>query len=127
MHIINSTQIMLLISHRNVIENHVLVSLKKLLKKICLQDAIYLKNNELVTFKISCKSNFKGKFVLMFAGRFLRVLSLFWTIPKWFALFIYLIWINIFTVGMQLKILGLKAISVAEVEICLIRDMVLDI
>lgn len=62
MHIINSTQIMLLISHRNVIENHVLVSLKKLLKKICLQDAIYLKNNELVTFKISCKPDFKGKF-----------------------------------------------------------------
>ena len=61
---------------------------------------------------------------LMFAEVFLWVHSLFRSIPKWFVFFTYLIWIKIFTVVLQLKLLRLKAISVAEVGICLNKDMV---
>ena len=101
--------------------------LKKSLKQIRLQDAFHVGNNETVTFKTSCRPDFQDKYVLMFAGMFLRVLLLFQIIPKWFAFFTYLIWINIFIIDLQLKLLRLKAISAAEVDICLNRDMVWNI
>ena len=71
--------------------------------------------------------DFQDEYVLMFAGMFLQFLSLFRTIPKWFAFFTYLIWIKTFTVVLQLKFLSLKAVSVAEGDICLNKNMVLDI
>ena len=42
-----------------------------------LQDAFHLVNNETVTSKISCRPDFQDEYILMFAGMFLRVLSLF--------------------------------------------------
>ena len=84
-----------------------------------LQKVFHLENNEIVTFKISCRPDFQDKYVLMFAGMFLRVLPLFRTIPKSFAFCTYLTSIKTFTVVLQLKLLSLEAISVAEMDMSL--------
>ena len=55
---------------------------KKVRKKIRLQGAVHLENNEIVLFMISCRRDFQDDYVLMFAGMFLRVLSLYRAIPK---------------------------------------------
>ena len=55
---------------------------KKSQKTILLQNN---ENDEIVMFKISCSSrraDFQDKYVLMFAGMFMRVHLLFRTIPK---------------------------------------------
>ena len=54
---------------------------KKVIEKIRLKDA-FQENNEIITFKISCRPDFQDKYVLMFAEMFLRVHTLFGTIPK---------------------------------------------
>ena len=54
---------------------------KKVIEKIRLKDA-FQENNEIITFKISCRPDFQDKYVLMFADMFLRVHTLFGTIPK---------------------------------------------
>ena len=54
---------------------------KKVIEKIRLKDA-FQENNESITFKISCRPDFQDKYVLMFAEMFLRVHTLFGTIPK---------------------------------------------
>ena len=69
----------------------------------------------------------RSEYIFMFAWMFLRVLSLFRIIPKWFSFFSYFIWIKIFTIVLKLKVLSLKATGVAEMDILLNRDMVLDI
>ena len=77
------------------------------------RDTFHIENNEIVMFQIGCRPYFQDECILMFAGLFLRVLSLFRTIPKWFSFFTYLIWIEIFIIVLQLKFLSLNAISVA--------------
>ena len=115
-------------SEKKTPENYVYVSLKTLEKKIRLQGSFHLENNEIITFKICCRPDFQDEYVLIFAGMFLRVLLLFRTIFKWFAFFTYLIWIKVFTVVLQLTLfLSLKAKNFGQVDICLNKDMVLDI
>ena len=58
------------------------MSLKKSYKKICVQDAFHLENNETVTFKISSRPHSQDEYVLIFAGLIMRILSLFRIIPK---------------------------------------------
>ena len=65
-----------------VIENYVFMSLKKSSKKMQPRDTFHIENNEIVMFQIGCRPYFQDECILMFAGLFLRVLSLFRTIPK---------------------------------------------
>ena len=46
------------------------------------RDSFHIENNEIVMFQIGCRPYFQDECILMFAGLFLRVLSLFRTIPK---------------------------------------------